>query len=157
MLSFHLKASLQNHPTRQLTTGTSSCHHLTTYPLTACHNMNYWSIHSNILLSLSTNVKHVWSFSSDPSLQGAVQKFRVAGKGAKVLLYRCVGASHVIHQNHCVRDLVQVHAHGGLDVKVDAGAATVASLDQIKIPTQVGWDQVRSIRNPGRWMKEKQF
>ena len=63
-----------------------------------------------------------------------------------MLLHRSICASHVIHQDDCVRDLVQVHADGRLDVEVDADAAAVAGLGCFQVPTQVGRDEVRSVR-----------
>lgn len=86
--------------------------------------------------------------SSDSSLEGAVQKLRVAGEGAEMLLHRSVCASHVIHKDHRVTDLVQVHADRRLDVEADADAATVAGLGYFKVPTQVSGNEVRSIRYP---------
>lgn len=84
--------------------------------------------------------------SSDSSLERVVQEFRVAGEGAEVLLYWSVSATHVVHQDHRVGHLVQVHAHCRLDVETDAHAATVAGLGYFKVPTQVGGDEVRSVR-----------
>lgn len=75
---------------------------------------------------------------------------RVAGEGAEVLLHRSVCTPHVVHQDHRVRDLVQVHAHRCLDIGGDADAATVAGLDHFEVPTQVGRNEVRSERYPGR-------
>ena len=74
------------------------------------------------------------------------KKLRIAGERAEVLLHRSICASHVIHQDDCVRDLVQVHADGRLDVEVDADAAAVAGLGCFQVPTQVGGDEVRSVR-----------
>lgn len=84
-------------------------------------------------------------------MDGIVQKLQVAGERAKVLLHRGVGAPHVIHQDHRVRDLVQVHAHCRLDVKADADVTAVAGLGYFQVPTQMGRNEVRSVRNPVRW------
>lgn len=62
-----------------------------------------------------------------------------------MLLHRGVGAPHVVHQDHCVGDLVQVHAHCRLDVKIDAGLATLARLCYFQVPAQEGGDEVRSV------------
>lgn len=63
-----------------------------------------------------------------------------------MLLHRSICASHVVHQDHCVGHLVKVHAHCRLDVETDARTATVAILGYFKVPTQVGGDEVRSVR-----------
>lgn len=47
-----------------------------------------------------------------------------------------------------MRDLVQVHADGSLDVKIDADTAAVAGLGFIEARTQVGGDEVRPEWNP---------
>lgn len=66
-----------------------------------------------------------------------------------MLLHRSVRAPHVVHQDHRVRDLVQVHADRCLDVEADADAAAVAGLGYFEVPTQVGGNEVRSVRYPG--------
>lgn len=65
-----------------------------------------------------------------------------------MLLHWGVCPSHVVHQDHCVRDLVQVHANRRLDVERDADATTVAGLGHFEVLTQVGRDEVRSVRYP---------
>lgn len=64
-----------------------------------------------------------------------------------MLLHWSVRAAHVVHQDHSVRDLVQVHAHCCPDVKTDAGPATLASLRYFQVPAQQGGDEVRSVRD----------
>lgn len=67
-----------------------------------------------------------------------------------MLLHRSICAAHVVHQDHRVRDLVQIHADRRLDVEVDADAAAVAGLGYFEVPTQVGGDKVRSVWYPVR-------
>lgn len=67
-----------------------------------------------------------------------------------MLLHRCVCAPHVVHQDHRVGDLVQVHADRRLDVEADADTAAVAGLAFFEVPTQVGGDEVRSVWYPVR-------
>lgn len=62
-----------------------------------------------------------------------------------MLLHWSVRATHVVHEDHCVRDLVQVHAHCCLDVKTDAGPATLASLCYFQVLAQQSGDEVRSV------------
>lgn len=62
-----------------------------------------------------------------------------------MLLHWSVCAPHVVHQDHCVGDLVQVHAHCCLDVKTDADPATLACLCYFQVPAQQGRDDVRSV------------
>lgn len=61
-----------------------------------------------------------------------------------MLLHWSVCAPHVVHQDHCVRDLVQIHAHCCLDVKTDASPTTLARLSYFQVPAQEGGDEVRS-------------
>lgn len=86
--------------------------------------------------------------SSDSPLDGTVQKLQVAGEGAEILLHRRVCATHVVHQDHCVRNLVQIHAHRRLDVKADASVATVTGFGYFQVPTQMGRYEVRSVWYP---------
>lgn len=67
-----------------------------------------------------------------------------------MLLHRRVGASHVVHQDHSVRDLVQVHAHCCPDEEADADAAAGARLGYFEVPAQVGGDELRSVWYPVR-------
>lgn len=67
-----------------------------------------------------------------------------------MLLHRSVRAPHVVHQDHRVGDLVQVHANRRLDEEIDADAAAVARLGDFQVPTQVARDEVRSVRQPAR-------
>lgn len=60
-------------------------------------------------------------------------------------MHGSVCATHVVHQDHCVRDLVQVHVDRRLDVEIDAYTAAVAGLSYFEVPTQVGGDEVRSV------------
>lgn len=71
-----------------------------------------------------------------------------------MLLHRRVRASHVVHQHDRVRHLVEVHAHCRPDVEADADAPALAHLGRFEFSTQVGRDEVRTVRNSGRGIKE---
>lgn len=90
-------------------------------------------------------------------MDGIVQELQVAGEGAKVLLHWGICAPHVIHQDHRVRNLVQVHAHCRLDVKADADVAAVTGLGYFQVPTQMGRNEVRSVWYSVRWGGKKEI
>ena len=70
-----------------------------------------------------------------------------------MLLHRCICAPHVVYQDHCVRDLVQVHADRRLDVEIDTDAAAGAGLGYFEVPAQVGRDEVGSECYPARGIR----
>lgn len=115
------------------------------YPPTVSHHLQTFPTSQQFPTVGVFRCQTVCLSSSDSSLEGAVQEFRVAGERAEVLLHWSICASHVVHQDHCVRHLVQVHAHCRLDVETNAYLAAVTCLGYFEVPTQVGRDEVRSV------------
>ncbi len=65
-----------------------------------------------------------------------------------MLLHRSLGAAHVVHQHHGVRDQVQVDADGCLDVGVHTDPAAGAGFGEVQLVTQVQRDGARAVRDP---------
>lgn len=70
------------------------------------------------------------------------------------MLHRCICSSHVIYQNHSVRDQMQIHADCCFDVVVHTGTATVTGLGNLQVLTKVGRDEMRPVRD-SMWCKHK--
>ncbi len=64
-----------------------------------------------------------------------------------MLLHRSLGAAHVVHQHHAVRDQVQVDADARLDVGVHTDPAAGAGFGEVQLVTQVQRDGARAARD----------
>lgn len=81
------------------------------------------------------------------TLQVPVEELGVAVQGAEVADDGRFCASHVIHQDHGVRDVVQIHGHRDLNEAAQTGAAALARFSHFQILAEVRRKEMATIRD----------
>lgn len=79
------------------------------------------------------------------ALQVPVQELGIAAQRTEVADDGRLRAAHVVHQDHGVGHVVQVHGHRDLNEAAQAGAPALAGLGHFQVFTKVGRQQLTAV------------
>lgn len=79
------------------------------------------------------------------ALQVPVQELGIAAQRTEVADDGRLRAAHVVHQDHGVGHVVQVHGHRDLNEAAQAGAPALAGLGHFQVFAKVGRQQLTAV------------